>query len=75
MISSKHNTKGKYKKDDLDQELKDLLKGTQRMPSLLVQNPDSALSDLCLEHYESSTVECMHDVSGHIDQIMEELPF
>ena len=45
------------------------------MPSRLVQSPDSALSNLCREHHKIFSVECMHNVGGHIDHKMEELPY
>ena len=67
----------KYLKDtfkDLAPTLKKVLRGAKRLPILLMNNPESDLSQLGLQNYEISLVESMHDVACHIDNIFLELP-
>ena len=66
-----------YLKDtmkDLVPTLKKVLRGVKRLPILLLNNPECNLSDLGLQHYEISLVECMHDIAYHIENILVELP-
>ena len=67
-----HNTKATKK--DLLPLLKKELRGTKRVPVLLFNNPSTELKLLGLSKYEISMVESMHDIAGHIDNILEELP-
>ena len=48
--------------------------GIQRLPALLINNPQSQLSDLCLDHYEVLPVEPLHDIAHHIENLLSELP-
>ena len=64
----------KNTRKDLEPTLKKVLKGAKRLPVLLMNNPDSDLSQLGLENYEIALVECMHDIAYHIDNLMVELP-
>ena len=64
----------KSTKKDLHPVLKKTLRGTKRVPVLLFQKPTMDLKQLGLSRYELSMVECMHDIAGHIDNILEELP-
>ena len=50
------------------------LRGTKRVPVLLFANPLVDLKILGLNKYEMSMVECMHDIAGHIDNVLVELP-
>ena len=63
----------KATKKDLLPVLKKELKGSKRVPVLLFNNPKIHMKNLGLSKYEISMVECMHDVAGHIDNILEEL--
>lgn len=59
---------------DLQPILKEELKGCQRVPILLKNNPKKGIKMLNLERYELALVEPMHDIGGHIDNVFEELP-
>ena len=64
----------KTTKKDLKPVLNKVLKGVKRVPILLLKKPNIDLKDICLDNYEISLVECMHDIAYHIDNIFEELP-
>ena len=55
-------------------DLLPILKKELRVPILLLTNPSIDLNILVLSKYELSMVECMHDIAGHIDNILVELP-
>ena len=63
---------------DTVKELQGLLnsemRGIQRLPALLVNNPLASLNALQLQHYEILPVEPLHDVAHHIENLLEELP-
>lgn len=61
-------------KDDYEKELKEELKGIQRVPALLFLSPTIDLEELSLQSYEHLTCEPMHDVSNHITNILKEIP-
>ncbi len=61
-------------KPELSQTLQEILKGIQRVPSLLLQNPTQPLSDLNLEDYTVLDSEPLHDLKGHLHNILVELP-
>ena len=54
-------------KSELQDELNRVLKGVQRVPTLLLDNPTQLLSDLNLQHYTP-----LHDLKGNL---FTELPF
>ena len=64
----------KITKKDLVPMLKKELRGVKRIPILLFNDPLIDLKMLGLSKYEFAMVECMHDIAGHIDNILEELP-
>ena len=64
----------KNTKKDLEPVLKKTLKGVKRVPVVLFYNPLVDFDTICLTKYELCMVECMHDISGHIENIIEELP-
>ena len=72
------NVNLEYTKDtkkDLLPTLKKELRGAKRVPILLLNNLLTIdLKNLGLSKYDLSMVECMHDVAGHIDNILVELP-
>ena len=75
LLSRNINLSGlKETKKDLKPVLGKVLKGSKRVPILLLRNPTTDLEDVCLKNYEISLVECMHDIAYHIDNILEELP-
>lgn len=65
------NTTGK-KKPQLEKDLEDLQKGISNVPAILQQTPDASLDSLNLERYEVFPTEPLHDLKGHIHNIIEE---
>ena len=61
-------------KPDLQQALTEDLKGKTRVPALLFQKPDASLQSLNLHEYEVLPCEPMHDLAGHIGNVLQELP-
>ncbi len=61
-------------KPELLEELSCILKGAQRVPTLLVCNPTQSLDSLNLSQYEILDCEPLHDLKGHISHILEEIP-
>ena len=62
-------------KPELQEELTTLLKGVQRVPSLLVLQPQQALSTYNLEKYTVLDCEPLHDVKGHLSNLFSEVPY
>ena len=61
------------KKPQLQLELTELLRGGQRVPTLLSQNPTKSLSFLNLQDYEILDCEPLHDLKGHYYNLLTEL--
>ena len=59
-------------KKNLESTLFSLLKGAQRVPTLLISNPQHSLADLNLSHYTVLDSEPLHDLKGHL---LTELPY
>jgi hypothetical protein len=59
-------------------ELQDLLtielQGKQRVPALLINNPDASLATLGLDCYEILPCEPLHDIGHHIENFFVEFP-
>ena len=68
------NISDKGLKPELQKELEFELCGCQRVPALLHLHPDKTLEDLHLASYEIALLEPMHDISGHIENLITELP-
>ena len=68
------DSKDKSTKKDLYPMLKLTLKGTKRVPILLFYNPSADLEHLNLSFYEVAMIEPMHDIAGHTENILTELP-
>ena len=66
-------TRGELK-PDLKQALTNHLGGKVRVPALLFLNPEAPLQNLNLEGYEVLPSEPMHDLAGHIGNLLQELP-
>ena len=60
-----HNELDQHK-PALQKDLKQLLKGVNRVPSLLPLNPQQGLHDLHLMKYSVMNCEPLHDVKGHL---------
>ena len=61
-------------RQDLDTQLREMLGGVQRVPALLFGRPHQPLEEVNLERYEVCPCEPLHDVKGHIKNILTELP-
>ena len=61
-------------KKDLQQDLNKILRGIQRVPSILLTNPVQSLADFNLEQYQVLDCEPLHDIKGHISNVLTELP-
>ena len=61
-------------KKALATSLKNNLKGVQRVPSLLLTNPTESLESLNIENYHILDYEPLHDLKGHLHNIIDELP-
>ena len=64
----------KNTKKDLNPTLKTYLKGAKRVPILIMNDPLVDLKTLNLEKYEICTLECMHDIASHIENVLKQLP-
>ncbi len=53
---------------------KNELLGVQRVPSLLVTKPEQPLTELNLDTYTILDCEPLHDLKGHLTNVLEELP-
>ena len=65
-------TEGK-RKPELVSEFDDLRKGIVNVPALLQGTPEKSLRSLGLEAYEVAPTEPLHDIKGHISNLIEEL--
>jgi len=61
-------------KSTLQQVFVNDLHGQKRVPALLYSTPQASLESLNIESYEVLTCEPMHDLAGHIANILQELP-
>ena len=64
-------TKGK-KKPALEKEFEELRMGINNFPALLQDDPKASLTSLHLQNYEISPTEPLHDLKGHLGNIIEE---
>ncbi len=62
------------KKPELQEKLTEILEGAQRVPSLLVLSPMQTLTELNLSQYEVLDCEPLHDMKGHLLNILPEIP-
>ena len=53
-------------KVDLKKELARVLKGVQRVPTLLLNNPAVSLVEMQLQRYSILDCEPLHDIKGHL---------
>ena len=65
-------TEGKLK-PELVEIFDDLRKGIVNVPALLQGTPEASLKSLGLEIYEIAPTEPLHDIKGHISNLIEEL--
>lgn len=65
------NVKGK-KKPTLEEEFDSIRLGISNFPALLQDEPQAKLKTLHLENYEVSPTEPLHDLKGHLANIIDE---
>lgn len=63
---------GRKLKPELATEFNDLRQGLNDVPALLQPTPRVSLEELNLEHYEISPIEPLHDLKGHLGNIIDE---
>ena len=68
------NTKGLLK-PQLTSCLTDILQGVQRVPTLLTLNPAQSLTTLNLTKYEVLDCEPLHDLKGHLYNLLPDIPY
>ncbi len=61
-------------KANLQKELDEILRGVVRVPVLLITNPTQSLTSLNLSKYEVVASESLHDIKGHIINLITEIP-
>ena len=61
-------------KPALQSQLREELKGIQRVPALCFPNQSASMKELNLTQYEVVPVEPLHDLKEHINNILKELP-
>ena len=66
------STEGKLK-PELQCELTSILEGAQRVSTLLTLNPTQTLTSLNLGNYEVLDCEPLHDIKGHLNNILPEI--
>lgn len=62
-------------KQELVSTLAAMLKGAQRVPTILISNPTQSLVDLNLSQYTVLDSEPLHDLKGHLINLLTELPY
>ena len=66
--------KDKAKRQDLQEELTEVMAGQQRVPAILFDEPLQDLANICCQDYEMLPIEPMHDLAGHLGNIYTSLP-
>ena len=61
-------------KPQLTSTLTDILQGAQRVPTLLTLNPRQPLTSLNFSMYEVLDCEPLHDIKGHLHNLLPEIP-
>ena len=61
------------RKPELERNFDELRRGILNVPALLQGAPETPLVDLCLDKYEISPVEPLHDLKGHLSNLIDEL--
>ena len=65
-------TAGK-RKPELERDFDELRRGITNVPALLQGVADRPLAEFSLNHYEISPVEPLHDLKGHLSNIIDEI--
>ena len=64
----------KMLREDLQIKLNEILRGVARVPALLLTNPTQHLASLNLGKYEIVASEPLHDIKGHVINLINEMP-
>jgi hypothetical protein len=64
-----------FDKKALSDTLVSILEGAQRVPTILFSNPSQSLADLNLSEYTVLDCEPLHDLKGHLINLLTELPY
>ena len=62
-------------KPQLSLHLTDILQGVQRVPTLLTLDPTQSLASINLSMYEILDCEPLHDIKGHLQNLLPEIPY
>ena len=62
------------KKKELEDLLKEVMHGVQRVPALLYNDPMATLESINCSNYEILGFEPLHDIVKHIENVLTELP-
>ena len=73
-LESRGYQTGDQLKPQLQETLTELLAGAQRVPTILILNPTQPLSNLNLSRYEVLDCEPLHDIKGHLHNLLPEIP-
>ena len=61
------------RKPELERDFDELCRGIVNVPALLQGSPETPLTNLHLDKYEISPVEPLHDVKGHLSNLIDEI--
>ena len=61
------------KKPQLEKQFDELRRGIVNVPALIQDTPETPLCEIGLEYYEVSPVEPLHDIKGHLSNLIDEL--
>ena len=64
---------GKKRKPELEREFHELRRGIVNVPALLQGIPEKPLAELNLYRYEVSPIEPLHDLKGHLSNLIDEI--
>ena len=64
----------KMPRPELEDLLEQILRGVSRVPALLLTDPTQQLASLNLDKYEIVATEPLHDIKGHLINLITELP-
>lgn len=65
-------TKGK-RKQELEADFDEFRRGITNVPALLQGAADKSLAEFNLNKYEISLIEPLHDIKGHLSNIIDEI--
>ena len=51
-----------------------MLRGAQRVPTILINNPAQSMSEINLDGYTALDCEPLHDLKGHLINLLPEIP-